>query len=124
MSLIQSALAVALSAVRAAAGDTVTVTRGANVSQPVQAGIGVTKFEVEHEGGVFETWVAGDYLIARSDYAAAGQTILPAAGFDVISDTVNGVAKAFLVCAPKGMQVFEFSDPGQTSLRVHTKEIT
>lgn len=121
MSLLSQALAGALASVRAVAGVPITVARGNTTSSTITAGVGATEYEIEDSGVIVETWTSRDYLIAKADYKPTGTPSNPAKG-DVISDTVNGVAKKFTVLAPQGKPVFEYSDPNQTQLRVHTKE--
>lgn len=120
---MQGPLALGLSIGRKMSSVSVTLARGTQTGGPIMAGVATRSYEVQSEGGFFETWISRDYLIARTDYSLAGQQVSPAAG-DVISRTVDGIAKTYLVCAPKGMQVFEFRDPEETEIRVHTKEIT
>ena len=124
MSLLNQAIAGGLGTIRKIAGVTVTVTRGAQSSNPLNAGIGSTTYELDDGESIVETWTARDYLIAVADYQIPfGTPTLPQQG-DVIAETVNGVAKTFAVLVPEGKQAFEFSDVGQTQLRVHTKEVT
>ncbi|MDE2100058.1 MAG: hypothetical protein KGL39_22580 [Patescibacteria group bacterium] len=121
MSLLAQAFAGGLASLRSVAGVPITVTRGANTSATITAGVGSTEYEIEDSGVVVETWTSRDYLIAKTDYAPTGTPSNPAKG-DIIADTVNGVSKRFTVLAPQGKPVFEYSDPNQTQLRVHTKE--
>lgn len=120
MSLLAQALSGALASVRALAGIPVTYSDGTH-SATLTAGVGETTFDIEDAGVVVETWTSRDFLIARADLELSGVLALPAKGHTVRA-TINGMSKTFSVLAPQGKQVYEFSDPGQTALRVHTKE--
>jgi hypothetical protein len=126
MSILQSAVAGALATIRAVSGVSVSIQRGTQTSQLVQAGVGHTEYEVEQQSGplstgFFETWKSRDYLIAAADYNFGGAPVTPQSG-DKICEQIAGVWKTYTVMAPKGKQVFEYSDRHRTSLRVHTKE--
>jgi hypothetical protein len=119
--MIQLALAGALASVRAAAGISIVYSDGAH-PVTINAGVGQTLFEIADGEVIVETWTSRAFLMARADLVLNNVAVLPAKGHTIVA-TINGVSKTFAVLAPQGKQVYEFSDPGQTQLRVHTKEI-
>jgi 3-polyprenyl-4-hydroxybenzoate decarboxylase len=121
MSILQTAIASALGTIRTLAGVPVTISDGTHSTPNVNAAVGKTEYTAEQDNQVVETFTSRDYLIARADYKLNGVAVLPAKGH-TITEIVNGVSKTFTALAPQGELVFEFSDVGQTQLRIHTKE--
>lgn len=85
------------------------------------AGAADTEYEIDDGSGIVETWISRDYLVAVADLVINGAPAVPVKGH-TITETINGLPKVFTVLAPSGKQVFEYSDRGQTSFRIHTKE--
>lgn len=120
MSLLSQAFAAGLASIRAADGTQIKITQGNQTIGPIPAAIGETQFELEDEEGVLTTWTSRDYFVAVADLGG-----LQLAGNETVTELVDGQhARQFTVLAPDGKPVFGFSDPGQTELRIHTKETT
>lgn len=116
-----TAIAAGLASVRQLTQRSIVYSDGTHqVTIPV-AGVAETTYDIDDGSGIVETWTARDYLIAVSDLVLNGVLTLPAQGHTV-TETINGTSKTFTVLAPSGKQVFEYSDRGQTSFRVHTQE--
>lgn len=103
--------------VQAAAGESITYTRGA-VSITLTAVLGRTVYASNEEGGGRIIWGDGDFLILAADLATFGT---PRLG-DRISVTLGGETAAFEVQDPAtGEPPWRWSDPQQTQYRVHCK---
>lgn len=87
----------------------------------VSAVVGRTERELNDGTGAVHRWTARDYLILATDLVLSGNVTEPQEG-DRISETmpdasvrVHEVRGAFGGSAP-----WEWSDPAQTTLRIHT----
>jgi len=88
----------------------------------VRAIIGRKDFEVESaEGKLY--FRANDFLIHRVDLVLGGQPTLPERGDRILVDFGAG-AETFEVLPGDGDQPWEYSDPFETLLRVHTKKVS
>jgi hypothetical protein len=88
----------------------------------VLATIGRKAFEVETgEGKVYLR--SCDFLIPRVALRLAGHNILPERGDRIVVDFGSGDA-TFEILPSTGLQPWEFSDPYETLLRIHTERVT
>jgi hypothetical protein len=107
--------------VQAAAGESVTYTRGATTLS-LTAVVGRTIFSstIETVGARIE-FGERDYLILASDLSSLGT---PALG-DRITETVGGSTRVYEVLPPaSGDPPWRWSDPGMTIFRIHVKQVT
>ena len=89
----------------------------------VTAIIGRTLMKIEDGyGGVHMQWTDRDFLIAPNELVLAGSQVLPERG-DTIHETLNGIVFIYEVNAPGAETPWRWSDPHQTLLRIHTKQI-
>jgi hypothetical protein len=102
---------------QAAAGESITYTRGAT-SLTLTAVLGRTVFAVNTEDAAKIQFGDGDFLILVEDLAALGP---PRVG-DRIELTLSGETAKFEVQDPSsGEHCWRFSDPQQQQYRVHCK---
>jgi hypothetical protein len=88
----------------------------------VRAIIGRKDFEVETaEGKLYVR--ANDFLIHRVDLVFGGQATLPERGDRILVDFGQGT-ETFEVLPGDGTQPWEFSDPFETLLRIHTQKVS
>jgi len=88
----------------------------------VRAIIGRKDFEVESaEGKLY--FRANDFLIHRVDLVLTGQPTLPERGDRILVDFGTGT-ETFEVLPGDGAQPWEYSDPFETLLRIHTKKVS
>lgn len=103
--------------VQAAAGESITYTRGAT-SETLTAVLGRTLFAQNEEGGGRVVWGDGDFLIVAADLATFGR---PRVG-DRITLTLGGETAAFEIQdPPTGEPAVRWSDQQQAQYRVHCK---
>ncbi|MEO0586366.1 MAG: hypothetical protein AAF078_01880 [Planctomycetota bacterium] len=113
-------VAAAAGIARKAAGETITLTRAsaAGPTAGVVASRGKTSGETPEAFGRPVRVDAIDFLIAATDYAFDGTITYPDRG-DTITDAAGNV---YDVRSPgASVPEWEWSDPGRTQLRVHTK---
>ncbi len=117
MSGLSDAIAGLVTSLKSVGGHTVTYSRGSSsvslTAVPTQA-----SFEQVDEGGIVR-WEAKDFLIKASDLTFGGELIEPKKG-DKIKDEND---KVFKVLDDGNLPCFRYSDPYQTMLRVHTKQV-
>lgn len=88
----------------------------------VRAIIGRKDFEVDTaEGKLYLR--ANDFLIHRVDLVLAGQATLPERGDRILVD-LGGGTETFEVLPGDAAQPWEFSDPFETVLRIHTQKVS
>jgi hypothetical protein len=89
----------------------------------VTAIIGRTLMKIEDGyGGVHMQWTDRDFFIAPTELVIAGSQVLPERG-DSIHESLNGNVYIYEVIAPGSEPPWRWSDPHQTLLRIHTKQI-
>ncbi|MEO0966547.1 MAG: hypothetical protein AAFY08_15705 [Planctomycetota bacterium] len=117
MSVFSNSIGTVLSSIRAVAGESVTVTRGASPTPGVNAvrGDAAASAQRRGDGDVVEN--ATDWLVAAADYAVDGQVTLPRRG-DTITDAGGHV---YEVRPNAGGAAFRYSDSGHTQLRISTR---
>jgi hypothetical protein len=87
----------------------------------VNATLGRRDFEADStEGRLYIR--ANDFLVRTTDLVLGGQAILPERG-DQIDVDFSGQVATFEVLAQDGIPPWEYSDPHQLMLRIHTKRI-
>ena len=96
----------------------VSYTRG-SVTTPCLATVTQTVFETQSEMGVIERWESRDFLVSAADLPFGD----PVRG-DLISETLNGVAVTFEVCAPRGAPLWKWTDTTRATARIHTKVLS
>lgn len=123
MTLIDRGQAALNARMKAAAGRTVTYTRGVS-SASVTAWVGRTdQPAAQDQYGARQEWADRDYLLAVADLTAAGFGS-PQAG-DRITETIAGTAVTFELVVPAGAndQAWRYSDQTRTVYRLHTKQV-
>jgi hypothetical protein len=110
----RDALKGALAVVRDTAGAPVTYARGETSIDDIAAGVGASRIEQTDAHGIVTSFESRDYLIGVCDLEELGE---PAAG-DLITEPGIGV---FQVLQITGAPCFQYSDPGRTQFRIHTK---
>lgn len=116
-----NAIAGALTSIRQVDGRSIVYSDGTHQVTIPLAAVSETTYEIDDGERVVETWTSRDYLVAVSDLVLNGAPAVPAKGH-TITEVINGATKVFTVMAPKGKQAFEYSDRGQTTFEIHTKE--
>ena len=107
---------------RAHCSSPVTYRRGDD-SIEVLATVGKTVFRLDDGYGGLIREVSRDYLISSAELIIADEKVLPQKG-DQIIEIINGQTVTHEVMAPGGDEPdWKFADPGQLTLRIHTKEI-
>jgi hypothetical protein len=115
--LIRTGAAWLTDQLKAAAGTTVSYVRGANTAT-LTATVGRSMFESQGQSGVIEQWEARDFII-KTDELPYGE---PQRG-DKIYEQFGTVSNIYEVATPRGVPLWHYADPFQTSVRVHTKRI-
>lgn len=85
------------------------------------ATIGRKAFEVETTDGKVYLRTC-DFLIPRVALRLAGTTTLPERGDRIVVDFGSG-PETFEILPSTGLQPWEFSDPFETLLRIHTERV-
>ena len=98
---------------KAAAGTTITYTRG-NTDSEIVATIGRSTFEQQNQSGVLERWESRDYLIAAADLPFGD----PQRG-DQITETQGGELVTYEVSSPRGVPEWHYGDAFRSIVRVH-----
>lgn len=98
---------------KAAAGTTITYTRG-NTDAEIVATIGRSTFEQQNQSGVLERWESRDYLIAAADLPFGD----PQRG-DQITETQGGELVTYEVSSPRGVPEWHYGDAFRSIVRVH-----
>ena len=118
--LLNSGLAWLGDRLRAHASRSVIYRRGVQ-QVTVSATLGRKDFETDsHEGRLY--WRANDFLIRAADLVLGGLATLPERG-DQIDVDFGGTTATFEVLAQDGIPPWEYSDPFQHVLRIHTKKV-
>jgi hypothetical protein len=87
----------------------------------VDATLGRKDFEADTlEGRLY--FRANDFLIPAADLDLNGQVVLPERG-DLIDVDFGGSTVTFEVLAQDNLPPWEYADPHQTMLRIHTKRV-
>jgi hypothetical protein len=87
----------------------------------LNATLGRKEFEADtHEGRLY--FRSNDFLVRAADLTFGGQPVLPERG-DQIDMSFDGSLATFEVLAHDGIPPWEFSDPHQQMLRIHTKKV-
>lgn len=115
--LIRTGAAWLTDQLKAAAGSTVAYVRGVNTAT-LTATVGRSMFESQSQSGVIEQWEARDFII-KTDELPYGE---PQRG-DKIYEQFGTVSNIYEVATPRGVPLWHYADPFQTSVRVHTKRI-
>lgn len=102
---------------KASASTSVTYVRGASTAT-IQATIGRSVFEAQHEGGVIEQFESRDFVVKASDLPYGE----PQRG-DKIRETSGGTTYVYEVATPRGVPLFHYADAFQTAAKIHTKRI-
>lgn len=98
---------------------TVVYERGVH-SVEAAATIGRTVFEVADEAGFISRIESRDFIVRAADLVLNGAAVLPQRG-DRVRETVGPRVFVYEVLSPAGEDVWRFSDPQRTDVRVHTK---
>lgn len=103
---------------------TVTYKRGSKFILPdISATVGQTALRIGDEyGGTKVEWTDRDFLIAAEELLVNSQQMYPERG-DQIVEVSDGQSYTYEVMAPGPEQVWRWSDPYRTIMRIHTKEI-
>ncbi len=118
--LLNSGLAWLTGQLQAHAARPITYRRAAQ-TVIVNATLGRRDFEADStEGRLYIR--ANDFLVRTTDLVLGGQAILPERG-DQIDVDFSGQVATFEVLAQDGIPPWEYSDPHQLMLRIHTKRI-
>lgn len=122
--LLRSAATWLAGQLKSHASQSVTITRGGNVSDPVSASIGQTEHEIEDSiSNVITRVRTRDFLIDAADYAPTGSASLPETG-DKIRETQGGTTYVYEVLQPgEGIPHWRYMDDHRTKLRVHTTQV-
>lgn len=118
--LLRSGLAWLSDQLHAHASRPITYRRGAQ-QVALQATLGRKDFEADtHEGRLY--FRANDFLVRSADLVLGGQSTRPERG-DRIDVDFDGSIATFEVLAHDGIPPWEYSDPHQQTLRIHTKKV-
>lgn len=98
---------------KAAAGTTITYTRG-NTDAEIVATIGRSTFEQQNQSGVLERWESRDYLITVADLPFGD----PQRG-DQITEMTGGELVTYEVSSPRGVPEWHYGDAFRSIVRVH-----
>lgn len=117
MSAFASAIAQGLDSIGQLAGESIVYSRGAQ-SVTLTAVPGVTGANLDDAGiNVSVLTALRDWIIKADDLVIGGSAVMPKRGDRI---TAGGLVYEVNV---DGEQVYHWSDPGHTRLRVHTKQI-
>lgn len=106
-------------AAKKAAGVSITYTRSASVL-PIEAVVGRTVFASNSLDGPRVEYGDRDYLIEAADLTIGE----PAIG-DRITQIIDGVSRVFEVMTPgTGEPAWRWSDPANTTYRIHCKRVS
>ena len=118
--LLHSGLAWLADQLHAHASRPITYRRGVQ-QVALNATLGRKDFEADaHEGRLYIR--ANDFLVRAADLVLGGQLALPERG-DQIDVNFDGATATFEVLGQDGIPPWEFSDPHQQVLRIHTKKV-
>ena len=118
--LLGAGLSWLTSKLNAHASRPVTFRRGAHQAV-VNATLGRKDFEADTlEGRLY--FRANDFLIPAADLELEGQVVLPERG-DLIDVAFGATTVTFEVLAQDNLPPWEYADPHQSMLRIHTKRI-
>lgn len=118
MSVFTSAITSALATVRAVAGDAVTYRRKLATAALTQVVRGKTDADIAtHESEFALTFTAIDFLVAKAQLTAA--SLFPPKQGDTITDATG----TFEVTNTPAGECFRYSDPAESQVRIHTKQI-
>ncbi|MFM9115158.1 MAG: hypothetical protein ACKOU6_03245 [Planctomycetota bacterium] len=102
------------------ASRTITYRRGA-AFVTLSATLGRKDFETDTQAGRLY-FQANDFLVRAADLQLGAQRVLPERG-DEIEVEFDGVIGTFEVLGQDGIPPWEYSDPHQIILRIHTKKV-
>ena len=88
----------------------------------VNATLGRKDFEADSQDGGRLYFRSNDFLIRTTDLVLGGVPVLPERA-DQIDVDFDGTTATFEVLAQDGIPPWEFSDPFQQILRIHTKKV-
>lgn len=111
------------SRLQAAAGRTVTYSRGPLDSEPITAWMAEHEYEVLNEEGFLANALYYDWTFIASEILIRGSLIVPRDG-DRITETVNSVAVAYEVRPLDNEPCFKRLDTGGHMLLVHTRLVS
>lgn len=98
-----------------------TYQRGGLTASIDKAVVGRTSFTESGGENVEVALTERDYLILASEIVIGGSVVDPEEG-DTIAETVNGKVYTYAVLPPGGLgDAAVWSDPGQTTWRIHTQ---
>ena len=118
--LLHSGLAWLADQLHAHASRPITYRRGVQ-QVALNATLGRKDFEADtHEGRLYVR--ANDFLVRAAELVLGGQLALPERG-DQIDVNFDGATATFEVLGQDGIPPWEFSDPHQQVLRIHTKKV-
>ena len=118
--LLQSGLTWLAGKLQTHASRAITYRRGVE-QVVVNATLGRKDFEADsHEGRLY--FRSNDFLVPAADLVVGGQTVLPERG-DQIDVVLDGATVTFEVLAQDNLPPWEYTDPHQTLLRIHTKRV-
>lgn len=101
------------------AAETVVYRRG-SASVTLAATIGRTERDVEDLSGMVVRSESRDYLIHAADLVLDGAATLPERGDEIVETTEAGEL-VYVVLPVDGREVWRYSDPFRTRLRIHTQ---
>ncbi len=119
--MLETAASWANAQLRQATGKMVTYRRGL-VTCDLTAVVGRSEFESQGDYGVVTKVESRDYLVAVADLRLDDQQIYPMSG-DRIEERFGETLVAYEVMAFGNEPCYRYSDPGRTTLRIHTKQI-
>lgn len=104
-----------------AAGEAIVYTRG-EANLQLTAVLGRTPFRFIDDEGYSTLERRRDFLVPAADLVVGGQRFEPAAA-DLITRTVDGVARKYRPNAPNGEPCWRPADPAGRLVRIHTIEV-
>ena len=119
--MLETAASWAHAQLRQATGKMVTYRRGL-VTCDLTAVVGRSEFESRGDYGVVTKVESRDYLVAVADLRLDDQQIYPMSG-DRIEERFGETVVTYEVMAFGDEPCYRYSDPGRTTLRIHTKGI-
>lgn len=117
MSAFADAITASMTTVNAAAGETITYTRGLS-SVEVTATRGQRQLALVDEAGAETVFHATDFLCLASAIDFGAGQVEPAPGDSIEADGIT-----YQVADEAGAKHFDYRDAARTLLRIHTKQV-
>jgi hypothetical protein len=101
------------------ASSPITYARGNQSATGIAGTRGRTEYQATEAGGMFVDAIAYDFLVNVAELKVGNVFLVPAKG-DRITDESNNV---FEVLDLPGQGAWRYTDPFQTTYRIHTKQV-